>query len=88
MLLNMTLKGERKFNLAISYVTSSGEAKLVGPGQCALGQEGNDPNPTHLRTRFLGFGHASTQLLLQACSSQSHGILDPHMMVSKQEILP
>lgn len=75
--------------MAISYVISSGEAKVVGTRLCVLGharlgQEENDPTPTHLRMRSLGFGHVPTPFSLQACSSQSHSTLAPHRMVSKR----
>lgn len=57
-------KGNWSFNLATSYVTSSGGAKDGGTNLCALGQRGSDPTPANLRMRFSGFGHTSTPLLL------------------------
>lgn len=41
------------------------------------GQRGINPTPADPRARFLGFGQALAPLLVQACSSRTHGSLVP-----------
>lgn len=56
----MTLQGERTFNQATGYVTSSRGGKDGAQGR------GGNPALADLRTRRPGFGHSSSTLLLQA----------------------
>ena len=66
----------KKFNLGTVCVTSSGGVSVGGKGymcQDMLVQyRGKEPTPADVRMRFPGFGHASTLLLLQACSFVLH----------------
>lgn len=60
------------FNLAVD-MTSPGEAKvgdtmLLALEHAGFRQWGRYLTPANLRVRVQGFGHTSTQLLLQACS--------------------
>jgi hypothetical protein len=82
MLLNMTILGERKFNLATGYCAllwcgKSGGTRLCGPGTFR-GKRGKQPSLIYLRTRFPGFEHVSTPLLLPDLLSMAPRLSQPH----------
>jgi hypothetical protein len=71
-LLDVTLSGERKLNLATSYVTSSSGQRL-GHRAIRTGRHRQEWRgillPTNVRMRFLASRHALTPFLLHACST-------------------
>lgn len=68
-LLDMILSGQRKFNLAARlHEHLQGPKGLHVLGHIGPGQDGNAYTPANTRMIFLGFGHTSTPLLLQAGS--------------------